>query len=84
MKLLFLILACLTTGCAQTVVYYPSGQKAVSIQADASNVTFKGQGVYFHADTLNHSEPTRAAYSGIGTAVGAVATGVVAGAAVLK
>lgn len=60
-------------GCAETRIY-SNGQLACVIQADATNVTFKDHGVYFHADTLTHSTATHAAYTGAGSVVGALGT----------
>lgn len=75
-SLVFFLL--LLNGCAETRIY-DSGQLLAVIQADATNITVRGQTTYFHADTLNHSAATAAAYTGSTALVGGVAAGVAAG-----
>lgn len=76
MKTVLLITLCAPwIGCASTTIYR-SGKPILRIQGDATNLTYRNGGIYFHADKLNHSEPTRAGGSVIGTA-GTAATGIV-------
>lgn len=67
MKTLALILAlCAAPGCS-TVVYGPDDKPQMRTYANARNLTFTGPGTSLHADTLNHSTPTRAAGSIVST-----------------
>lgn len=74
------ILAILSVGCTETSLFDAhSGKRIVRIQADASNVSYTGNGVSFHADTLNHSAPTLAggrAFSNGVSSVGVAAVGI--------
>lgn len=72
------LLIFLFSGCAQTCISQ-NGKQIVCIQGDCTNVTVKWLGGTFHADTLNHSAATAAAYSGATSVVGAVGAGVVSG-----
>lgn len=65
-------------GCASTRIYDQGALVAV-IQGDAMNVTVVSGNASFHADTLNHSAATAAAYSGSAQVVGAVGSAVVSG-----
>lgn len=69
LALAFLVLMCY--GCASTKVNYPNGKTAFSTQANAEDISFTaGAGataVAFHAAKLNHSTPTRAGGSVVGT-----------------
>jgi len=71
----FFLMLC---SCAQTRIY-ENGKLLAVIQADATNVTVRGEHTYFHADVLNHSAPTAAAYTGATAAIGAVGSAVVSG-----
>lgn len=75
---LILALAFLVSGCAETRIY-DQGRLLAVIQADATNITVRGETTYFHADTLNHSVPTAAAYTGGTALVGGIAAGVATG-----
>ena len=66
------------SGCAQTIIF-EDGKPIACIQGDCTNVTVKGRYTYFHADVLNHSAATAAAYTGGTAVVGAVGTAVVSG-----
>lgn len=59
---LAIVFCLLFTGCAYTELRDPStGKRVFKTQADATNVTISGpNGIYFHADNLNHSNPTLA------------------------
>ena len=71
--------ALLFSGCAETRIYQ-NGQLVACIQGDCTNITITWPGGgSFHADTLNHSVATAAAYTGSTAVIGAAATGVVAG-----
>lgn len=71
-------------GCAETRIY-ENGEMVCCIQGDAENVTLKTyRGGTFHADRLTHSSATAAAYTGATAAVGAIASGVVSAAAVIR
>lgn len=65
-KLLLFLSVLASCGCA-THGYYPNGRKAFAIYSNATDVSFKGGGIEFHAGSLNNSTPTRAAGSLIGT-----------------
>ena len=67
----YLLLALLLSGCS--TVIYEDGRPIARIQSDARNVTLLTRKTYFHADTLDHSTPTRAAGSVIGTATAGAA-----------
>jgi hypothetical protein len=74
-KLLLLSLFCaLLCSCASTTLM-ANGKPILRIQADAQNVTYTGNGVSFHADSLQHSNATVAG----GIAARNVLTGVTAG-----
>jgi len=75
MKILLFFLLC---SCAQTRIY-SDGKLVAAIQGDCTNVTVTWPGGSFHADTLNHSTATAAAYTGATAAIGAVGTAVVSG-----
>lgn len=77
MKLLFLAVL-LFSGCAETRIYQ-QGQLIACIQGDCTNVTIIWPGGSFHADTLNHSPATAAAYTGATAVVGSVGSAVVSG-----
>lgn len=71
-----LALCLLMTSCS-TTIYGPDGKPKMRTFADASNVSYKDKECEFHADTLNHSAPTRATGSVIGTTMtGAAALGI--------
>lgn len=72
------LLLFLLTSCAETRIY-DGGQLAAVIQGDATNVTMKTSNIYFHADTLNHSKATAAAYTGGTTLVGGIGAAVASG-----
>ena len=76
----FLVLAVglLFCGCAETRIY-DRGDLAAVIQGDATNVTLQTKTVTFHADTLNHSAPTAAAYRGGAQIISATGSAVVSG-----
>lgn len=61
------------TSCS-TTVFGPDGKPQFRTYANARNLTFTGPGTSLHADTLNHSTPTRAA----GSVLGIVGSDVVA------
>jgi hypothetical protein len=63
-------------GCTSTRIY-DRGTLVAVIQGDATNITVNNG--TFHADTLNHSSATAAAYSGSAQVVGAVGSAVVSG-----
>jgi len=75
MRLFLLFLLC---SCAQTRIYQ-NGQLVACIQGDCTNVTVTWPGGSFHADTLNHSAPTAAAYTGATAFAGGVGAAVVSG-----
>lgn len=80
----FALAALFLSGCAETRLY-EHGQLIAVIQGDATNVTLTtGNGFTFHADTLNHSTATTAAYTGVGSVIGAVAGGVATAGVILK
>ncbi len=58
---------------------YEDGKLLAVVQADATNVTVRGRYTYFHADALNHSAPTAAAYSGGTALAGGIGAAVVSG-----
>jgi len=78
MRILLLGAGLLLCGCASTRVY-DQGTLVAVIQGDATNVTVTSGNSSFHADTLNHSPATAAAYSGSAQVVGAVGSAVVSG-----
>ena len=61
------------TGCAGTTIY-EGGIPIARIQADATNVTLKTRGTYFHADALNHSHPTTSGGAATAKVIGSVGT----------
>jgi hypothetical protein len=65
-------------GCTSTRIY-DRGTLVAVIQGDATNVTVNNGNVAFHADTLNHSSATAAAYAGSSQVVGAVGSAVASG-----
>lgn len=73
----WLVFCIFLAGCQTTV--YRNGKPVFRTQADATNVTYIGNGVSFHADTLNHSVPTlaggRAFAHGV-SSVGVAASGI--------
>lgn len=77
-SLKLILLALLLCGCAQTIIF-EDGKPIACIQGDCTNVTVKGRYTYFHADTLNHSTATAAAYTGATAVVGAAGSAVVSG-----
>lgn len=84
MKLLLLVLLVVLTGCAETRIY-EHGQLVAVIQGDATNLNLStGNGFSLHADSLIHSTPTSAAYTGATKVIGGVASGVTSAAAVIK
>ena len=69
------------TGCAATTLY-SGGKPIIRIQSNATNISYTGNGVTFHADTLDNSGPTIAggqAFAQGASAVGSAATGVIVG-----
>lgn len=74
----FLFLSVLLCSCAETRIY-SEGQIACIIQGDATNVTFRSGDVYFHADAINHSTATDAAYNGVGKVITGIGAGVTSG-----
>ncbi len=66
-----LLLAFVFAGCASTSVYR-GGQKIFTTQADAGQLEFHDGGTSLTVQGLNHSTPTRAGGSVIGTAGSAV------------
>lgn len=50
--------AILLSGCATRI--YEDNHLIASIEGDATNVTIRTSKTYFHADTLNHSQPIEA------------------------
>jgi hypothetical protein len=80
MKTLALI-AILFSGCASTSVF-KNGQKILFTQANANSLEFRQGDTFLKIEGLNHSTPTRAGGSVIGTtgtALTGVAGAVVAG-----
>ena len=74
------LVALMLCGCTETRIY-ENGQLVLAMQGDATNVTFRtGRGTYFHADTINHSAATAAAYTGGTALIGGIGSAV-AGAA---
>jgi hypothetical protein len=67
--LVFLLL----TGCATEFRDPKTGVVVMRTQADVTNLTFTSPGYSFHADSINHSNPIRAAGSIIGTTGAAIA-----------
>ncbi len=78
LKYSYLCVSLLICGCAETRLY-DNGQLVACIQADCINVNVVTPHMNFHADTLNHSTATAAAYTGTAAVVGAAASGVAAG-----
>lgn len=76
MKQLLLLPFLFCIGCAQTSVY-KNGQRVFATQANASLVVFHQGDTDLRIEGLNHSTPTRAGGSVIGTA-GTAAAGVAA------
>jgi hypothetical protein len=71
---LAVVLASALSGCTQTTVYAPNGKRALRTSADATNISYAGQGWAFHADKLDHSTPALARGKAVGdrmTAAGA-------------
>jgi hypothetical protein len=62
------LLLCFLLSSCQTVVYGPDGRPQFRTYGDVAGLTFTGPGTTLHADTLNHSTPTRAGGSVVGTA----------------
>lgn len=78
-----LLILLLLSSCAETRIY-EKGKLIAAIQGDAWNVTVKTRSTYFHADTLNHSEPTRAAGTTVSSSIGSVAAAAGTAALLLK
>lgn len=69
------LLCLLLCGCASTRIYDAhTGHLVFSTQADATNISYGS----FHADTLNHSHPTRAGGSVAGTVLSGVVPAIMA------
>lgn len=62
------ILSLLFCSCG-SLVRYPNGRTALFTHSDAQDLSFTGPGVSFHARTLIHSVPTKAAVDSIGNAL---------------
>lgn len=77
------ILACLALSACSTIVYGPDGHPQFRTYANATDLTFNGPGTSFHADTLNHSVPTRAAGKIIGTLGSDVVAAIVPGSGII-
>lgn len=68
--LVFLLLAGVFTGCSTE---FTTARSHLKTYADATNVSVYEDGkLVFHADTLNHTEPTKAAMGGVSTIAGTV------------
>lgn len=73
MKILFTTATILLSGCSTTIKEH--GQVVFHTQANLTNVNFSTPaGTHFHADKVDHSTPTRAGGSVIGT-TGTAVTG---------
>jgi hypothetical protein len=78
------ILVVIVAGCAHTEIRDPrTGKVVFRTEADATGISYSGNGVTFHADVLNHSWPTAAGgisaakiIQSSGTAAGAVGAAV--------
>lgn len=80
------LLALLFTGCA-TSSFYSHGRKFADIRADLTDVSihYAADGsIDFRATRMNHSVPTRAAGSVLGTAGTALSGAITAGAVFAK
>jgi hypothetical protein len=73
MRRILALLVLALSGCASTTIY-ENGKPVLRTQADVQNLTFvTSNGTKFHADSLNHSLPTRAGGSVVGTTGAAIA-----------
>lgn len=73
-----LLIAFLFTGCASTSIY-ENGRKVFTTQANANELSYvSAQGSTLKVSGLNHSTPTRAGGSAIGTAGTAIVSGITA------
>lgn len=73
---LILAISCLLMSACTSSTFYSKGVKVAHIQADLDAVTFKSHSdgsIEFSAARMNHSLPTRAGGSVVGTAGAAVA-----------
>lgn len=78
MKPLFVVVLAISfSGCAHTTLYF-GGRPIMRTQADATNITYQGNGVSFHADTLVHSTPTIAGGQSTRNIINGVTAGVTA------
>lgn len=80
MKYLILPLALVLSSCAHTIVR-KNGRVILDTQANARLLVFKQGDTYLYIDGLNHSTPTRAGGSVVGTAGTAIVSGITAAAA---
>lgn len=67
----FALLFLLLSGCTETSLFV-GGKRIMRIQADATNVSYTGNGVTFHADILNHSSATIAGGRAFANSVGSI------------
>lgn len=72
MKYALLILCLLIVGCAQTTVYR-NGQPILKTQANAKLLVFRQGDTFLRIEGLNHSTPTRAGGSVLGTGLSGAA-----------
>lgn len=61
------LLALLFVGCTTVIKDPKTGKTIMILPANATNVTLTTSNLHFHADYLDHSTPTRAAGSLVGT-----------------
>jgi hypothetical protein len=64
-----LLFALYLSACA-TKLRDRDGRTIATIQGDATNITIHTPDMDFHADTLSHSGPTKANYSGATSVIG--------------
>ena len=84
MKPVLLLIALLFCSCAETRIY-EDGRLVCVVRSDATNVTLRTyKGGYFHADTLNQSEPIKAYGGEVASIVGSLGTAAAAAATVVR
>jgi hypothetical protein len=78
MNRLALVCLLVLTGCATRLYSPTTGKHLAIIESNATNVSYSGGGMKFHADTLDNATPTRTAMHGINRITATVAGAAVA------
>jgi hypothetical protein len=74
-----LFLLCLLMSSCSTTIYYPNGKPKFRTYGDSASVTYQDKTTTLQVTDLNHSAPTRATGSVIGTTLSGMAAAGIGG-----